>query len=1310
MFLMLLSLLACKDRNALTDSGDLDRIDNDADGFSEADGDCNDGVASINPGAGEGCDYLDNDCDGQVDEGLTVEWFLDADKDDYGDPETLAVSCEQPLNYIGRGGDCEDQDETVHPNAEELCDGVDQDCDGVVDNGALETWWPDADGDGTGDPASPIQGCEQPDETVDNDFDCDDTRADVNELAADVCDGVDNDCDGELDEDPELLWYADTDGDGAGNSDASVLSCDAPTGYVGQGAAFDCDDSSAEVGAGAEEVCDGVDNDCDEVVDEPDAVDAATWYSDVDGDGYGDPSSSQPACEQPSGTVGNALDCDDTDSSLSPETLWYADADGDGFGDPTSATASCTQPSGTVSDGTDSDDSDSSTYPGATEVCDGVDNDGDGEVDESDAADVSTWYLDYDSDGYGRSATTLQACDQPSGYVADSTDCVDTDADVNPGKLELCDGQDTDCDGSVDEDDAADADTWYLDGDSDGYGLVGSTTTSCDQPSGYVADSTDCDDGDASLNPGEVEICDTLDNDCDGSTDESDATDALTWYLDSDTDGYGRASTSTLSCSGPSGYVALDTDCDDTDISINPAATEYCDAVDNDCDGDVDEDDAADVSTWYADADSDGYGDSTVTSEACDQPTGYVSDNTDSNDANSETYPGATEVCDGEDNDGDGDTDESAIDALTWYADSDSDGYGDSSATQDACDAPTGYVSDDTDCDDTDAIVNPGEIEYCDLVDNDCNGTIDGSDSLDLITWHYDRDGDGYGRSDTSVDACDAPSDYVSDATDCDDDQVLVNPGATEVCDDLDVDEDCNTLSDDDDSGVTGLITWYIDADADGYGTSDTTSTACEEPSGYVADATDCDDTLLAVNPGATEVCGNGIDDDCDGGGGDCGLAAATLASTDATAVITGITNSGSFSYAGEHVVFLDDGDGDGFDELVVISEYNGGYYRGRAYIFDGSVSGSLDDEYDADVIVSGVANHASFGSDVWSSDANGDGLGDLLIGAPGDSSSTGAAYLFYGPVSNGSEADADISVWGANSSDNLGEGVSMGDVNGDGDIDLLIGGHGVSSYGGAAYLFLGPITADQTVGVDEDSTWDGAAAGDYAGSDVAVVPDTNGDGYDDLLMGASADDDMGVNSGTAMLVLGPASVGGTWGASTAQAYVRGGSSYDYLGGYVDSAQDFNGDGYGDFIIGAPNTSSTSYAAVFYGPVSGTLRGSNADLYIYSSTTGDAVGKDAAVGDIDADGTLDIVVGGIGKHDGIFGHARIFYGPVSGSQSIGDADTIISGPGASSSYFGGALALGDSDGDGVLDLAVGAQRDTSTSGSGATYLFMGSGM
>ena len=175
-----------------------------------------------------------------------------------------------------------------------------------------------------------------------------------------------------------------------------------------------------------------------------------------------------------------------------------------------------------------------------------------------------------------------------SGYVADNTDCDDGATTVNPGAAEECDSIDNDCDGTVD---AATRSTPDLaaDTDTDGYGDASISTTACAVPSGYVADNTDCDDGATAVNPGAAEDCDSIDNDCDGTVDEGDAVDALTWYADTDTDGYGDASSSTTACSVPSGYVADDTDCDDGATAVFPGATEVCDGIDNNCDGTVDE-------------------------------------------------------------------------------------------------------------------------------------------------------------------------------------------------------------------------------------------------------------------------------------------------------------------------------------------------------------------------------------------------------------------------------------------------------------------------------------------------------------------------------------------------------------------------------------------------------------------------------------------------------------------------------------------------------------------------------------------------
>ncbi|MCP4805378.1 MAG: hypothetical protein GY913_09265 [Proteobacteria bacterium] len=206
--------------------------------------------------------------------------------------------------------DCDDDDAAVNPDAAEICDDIDNDCDGTVDQDATDapTWWTDADEDGRGDPASPTLSCEQPDGTVDNEGDCDDSDAAFHPGAdeSDCTDPSDYNCDGSV-------GYADEDADG-------WPACE------------DCDDTSADVNPDGEEVCDDSDNDRDSMVDEDDATDAETWYADADSDGYGDASTDLTQCEQPSGYVDDDQDCDDTDGDLNPDTVWYADSDTDGYG------------------------------------------------------------------------------------------------------------------------------------------------------------------------------------------------------------------------------------------------------------------------------------------------------------------------------------------------------------------------------------------------------------------------------------------------------------------------------------------------------------------------------------------------------------------------------------------------------------------------------------------------------------------------------------------------------------------------------------------------------------------------------------------------------------------------------------------------------------------------------------------------------------------------------------------------------------------------------------------------------------------
>ncbi len=138
---------------------------------------------------------------------------------------------------------------------------------------------------------------------------------------------------------------------------------------------------------------------------------------------------------------------------MSGATTWYADDDGDRYGDASAATLACSQPADTVTDATDCDDSDAAVSPTATELCDSIDNDCDGDIDEAGAYGRATWYADIDEDGYGDPTTSADACDAPSGYVSNDSDCDDGDATVNPDATDLpCNGLDEDCDGSADAD------------------------------------------------------------------------------------------------------------------------------------------------------------------------------------------------------------------------------------------------------------------------------------------------------------------------------------------------------------------------------------------------------------------------------------------------------------------------------------------------------------------------------------------------------------------------------------------------------------------------------------------------------------------------------------------------------------------------------------------------------------------------------------------------------------------------------------------------------------------------------------------
>ncbi len=205
------------------DGTDGGATDADADGYPEGE-DCDDDDPAINPGATEVCDGIDNDCDDDIDEGVTTTFYADEDTDSYGDPTVYEDACEAPEGYVTDDADCDDTNPAINPAATEVCDGSDNNCDDAIDEGVTTTFYADADADGYGDAATTVEACIAPSGHVTDATDCDDTTATSYPGAAELCDGADNDCDSDTtDEDGQVTW---TDGAGAMTDLTSTMTGD----------------------------------------------------------------------------------------------------------------------------------------------------------------------------------------------------------------------------------------------------------------------------------------------------------------------------------------------------------------------------------------------------------------------------------------------------------------------------------------------------------------------------------------------------------------------------------------------------------------------------------------------------------------------------------------------------------------------------------------------------------------------------------------------------------------------------------------------------------------------------------------------------------------------------------------------------------------------------------------------------------------------------------------------------------------------------------------------------------------------------
>ena len=511
----------------------------------------------------------------------------------------------------------------------------------------------------------------------------------------------------------------------------------------------------------------------------------------------------------------SVLSCLVLPSQALAHSWYYKDADGDGYGNPANRTYSGGRPSGYVSNSTDCDDGDGTVHPGASEICDGQDNDCNGSQAAVENDDDGDGYVECSVDSNGWDGSTV------TGY----DDCVDTDSSIYPTASELCDGLDNDCDSSLDSDETDDDGDGYVECTLDGGGWDGTAVTGYD----------DCDDTDPSLHPNATELCDGLDNDCD-STVPSDET-------DDDADGYVECSVDVDGWDGVASVSGFE-DCDDTDDTVHPTASELCDGQDNDCNGSLD--------PTERDRDGDYWTECTVDSGGWDG--GAISGYADCDDADATVHPTASELCDGQDNDCD-------LTVPSDETDDDNDGWVECAVDEDGWDGTpvTGFE----DCDDTDADTWPGavEVEY-DGIDQDCSGA-------DLC----DVDGDGFDH--------DGQFCYGDD---CDDTDADVNIDATETWYDG-VDQDCDGRNDYDYDGDGFDSATYggedcDDADPDTWPGApdepgDGVITDCDAADEYDVDGdgfdgadyggSDCDDANSDISPGADEVWYDGVDGDCDG-------------------------------------------------------------------------------------------------------------------------------------------------------------------------------------------------------------------------------------------------------------------------------------------------------------------------------------------------------------------------------------------------------------------------------------------------------------
>ena len=565
----------------------------------------------------------------------------------------------------------------------------------------------------------------------------------------------------------------------------------------------------------------------------------------------------------------------------------------------------------------------------------------------------------------------------------------------------------------------------------------------------------------------------------------------------------------------------------------------------------------------------------------------------------------------------------------------DSDSSPDSPDTQES-DAPQDLDGDgwaaEEDCDDQDPAINPGAQESCNGLDDDCDGVLSDDEQ--------DQDGDGY----VPCELWEGTDKQVLGGSDCDDGDALVHPAAKEICNDQ-ADNNCDGQAD----GCL-LSGDYDNSEADA-------SFAGTETNSYVGrmivsagdmNGDGCDEVLIT----APMADGNESEDR-----GDVYLVYGPLqGELGPSKKTTKLRGSNAEDMAGIGIAGELDTNADGIPDILVgASGYdNEERDEGIAYLVLGPITGQYNLN-NADAKLTGSGHGANAGRSVASAtDLNQDGYDDLFIGSwfqselyGGDGA--GQAYVVLGPVTGRqSLSEAPYVFDGEVTDDYAGRYVnSAGDVDGDGQPDLLVGAYGSdrgADHAGVTYLLLQP-PAGQLSLADADAILVGEDVDDRSGRSVAAC-DTDGDGHDDILIGAPWQGAGGELAGAAYLVRGP--VTGTRDLSKADAKAIGEEPIDYLGHTVATAGDVDGDGLEDIVFSAcghdAGGKTAGAAYLLYSPMEGQVDMSDADAKFIGENAGDDAGHFVhGVGDLDGDGYADIGVGAWAWEDET-GKAYFFYG------------------------------------------------------------------